>query len=127
MRDTHELVELLEQRFARPRSLLFGLSWGTLLAARETAAHPDSVTAVVCAGQLAHWGKNEGASYEKVLRDAHAAGNAKAVAQLEAIGAPVNGRYRGGAVSLRRQRGWLTRSGGRAAPEGCSRSASHGT
>lgn len=110
--DTHEVVELLRRRFEREKIVLLGISWGSYLGMREVAAHPEGVAAFVGAGQLTHWGKNEAASYAKVLADAEAAGNEEAVQELEAIGPPQDGRYRDGFAGLRTERRWVMKLGG---------------
>lgn len=110
--DTHAVIEWLKRRFQRDKVFLFGVSWGTYLAMREVAAHPESVAAYVGAGQLVHWARNETASYAKVLADARAAGNEAAIRELEALGPPVGGRYRDGLAGLRKERSWVTKLGG---------------
>lgn len=67
--------------------ILFGGSWGSALSVHMAKARPDLFVAYVGTGQLISR-ENMLASYRKVLASARAAGDARTVSALEALGEP---------------------------------------
>ena len=84
--DTLALIELLLKRFGQRKLLLVGHSWGSVLAMKVAAAHPELLYAVVGMGQVVDNKRGEEISYEYVLDRARADHNAKAVKELERLG-----------------------------------------
>ena len=124
--DTRELSERLCRRFHQERIYLVGHSWGSALGALTVRRHPELFAAFVGVGQVVNMREGERLSYEWALAQATAAGDARSVAQLRAIGPPpyrgelrpklvtqrrILGRY-GGEVHGSRSGGMATLLGG---------------
>jgi pimeloyl-ACP methyl ester carboxylesterase len=107
MKDTIALIELLRSRFGQQKILLFGHSWGSVLAMKVAAARPDLLYAVIGMGKLIDGKRGEDLSYRFVLEQAHAEHNRKAIHSLEQLGPPP---YRKDGLFV--QRRWLVRYGG---------------
>ncbi|UCD38640.1 MAG: alpha/beta hydrolase [Fidelibacterota bacterium] len=110
--DTHQLVTWLKQRFNHEKIFLVGHSWGSALGTFVIERYPEDFHAYVGVGQIVDLPRNELLTYEFVLEQARLTENRKAIRQLEKIGYPENGEYRGGLKSTALQRKWLARFGG---------------
>ncbi|MFC1483937.1 alpha/beta fold hydrolase [Candidatus Neomarinimicrobiota bacterium] len=110
--DAHQLVTWLKQRFDQEKIFMVGHSWGSALGMYVVEKYPEDFHAYVGTGQLVEISRNELLSYEFVLERARQAEHGKAIKQLEKIGYPENGEYKGGLRSVVMQRKWLTRFGG---------------
>jgi pimeloyl-ACP methyl ester carboxylesterase len=110
--DTHQLVAWLKQNFSQEKIFLVGHSWGSALGMYVVEKYPEDFYAYVGTGQLVDLGRNELLSYEYTLEQARQGGHRRAIKQLEKIGYPENGMYKGGLQSTVIQRKWLTRFGG---------------
>jgi pimeloyl-ACP methyl ester carboxylesterase len=110
--DTHQLVTWLKQRFDQEKIFMVGHSWGSALGMYVVEQYPEDFHAYVGTGQLVEISRNELLSYEFVLEQARQAEHQKAIKQLEKIGYPENGKYKGGLRSVAAQRKWLNRFGG---------------
>lgn len=108
LRDTHELVQWLKRRFGVPKIYIMGHSWGSYLGAVTAHNHPGDFYAYVGIGQMVNGQANEKLSYQFALDAARQDGNAKAIAELEAIGEPPYASLR----DVGRQRAWLGYYGG---------------
>ncbi|HEX4242713.1 MAG TPA: alpha/beta hydrolase [Steroidobacteraceae bacterium] len=62
--DAIELADYLRKRFDRPKIVLVGQSWGTLLGTEVAHRRPDMLYALVSIGQLTGWES----SYEEIRR-----------------------------------------------------------
>ncbi len=107
VQDTIALIELLRARFGQQKILLFGHSWGSMLAMKVAAARPDLLYAVIGMGQFVDGKRGEDLSYQYVLERAHAEHNRKAIRSLEQLGPPP---YRKDGLFV--QRRWLVHYGG---------------
>jgi pimeloyl-ACP methyl ester carboxylesterase len=110
--DTHELVAWLKAKFGKQKIYLAGHSWGTILGVRTVRKYPEDFLAYVGVNQYVDAAENERISYEYTLAEARKRNNAKAVKELEAIGAPVAGRYQRPLEDMLIQRKWLGEFGG---------------
>jgi pimeloyl-ACP methyl ester carboxylesterase len=106
--DICELTEMLKARFHVPRVYLVGHSWGSEIGVLAASSHPELFQAYVGVGQVVDKAEQEEISYRFALDSARKSGDEKAIAELEAIGAPPYDSYRKLAV----QRRWLERFGG---------------
>jgi pimeloyl-ACP methyl ester carboxylesterase len=86
--DGIELVELLCRELRKDKVFLLGSSVGSLVAVTMAKRRPDLFHAYVGTDQVVDMARNELQSYEMALDRARAAGNKKAIAALERIGAP---------------------------------------
>jgi pimeloyl-ACP methyl ester carboxylesterase len=86
--DGIEVAELLRRKMRKPKIVLVGLSWGSMLGVRMARARPDLFYAYVGTGQSVNQYKYKRIAYEQVLAEARRRGNKQAVDQLEAIGPP---------------------------------------
>jgi pimeloyl-ACP methyl ester carboxylesterase len=109
--DLDELVEQLRGRFAKPKVVLLGHSWGSALGVLYAQKYPDKVSVYIGVGQVADMPASEAASYAFALRMARERGNRTAIRQLEAIGRPPFTMK-----SLTTQRRWLMALGGAFGP-----------
>lgn len=104
--DLGVVVDRLRARFGRQRVGILAHSWGTVPGILYAERHPDRLYAYVGVGQVANVPESEKRSYDFVLREARARGEAKAVAELERIGPPPR------AGSIFTPRDWITAFGG---------------
>jgi pimeloyl-ACP methyl ester carboxylesterase len=81
-------AEAALRRLGKPKLALMATSGGTIVALEMVRRWPDLFSAYVGNGQVVHWAEQEAASYAMVLAQARTAGNAEAVAELEALGPP---------------------------------------
>jgi pimeloyl-ACP methyl ester carboxylesterase len=86
--DGAEVARYLLSRFKQPKLIVVGASWGSILGVLMAQAHPDLLYAYVGTGQVSDFARGERMGYERVLRKARERGDAKAVAQLTALGPP---------------------------------------
>ena len=112
--DAHELTAYLKTRFSKSKILLAGQSWGSYLGLRIVDRFPDDYWAYVGIGQVANQQVSEVRSYRMILDHARAVGNDRAIEELEELGPPERGRYRGGVAGLLTQRKWVREFGGAA-------------
>lgn len=85
--DAVEVVEFLRGHLHQDTVVLLAGSMGTMVGLPLAQRRPDLFSAVVCTDMYANMTRNETVSYELALQRVRAAGNTKAVAALERIGA----------------------------------------
>ena len=105
--DLNELVDRVLATFGKRQVALLGHSWGSALGVLYAARYPEKVSVYVGVGQVADMAASEAASYDFVLAEARARGNARAITQLQKIGPPPHT-----ITQLLTQRRWLTAMGG---------------
>ena len=110
--DANEVVNYLCEEFKKDKIFVIGGSWGSLLGIRLAYAHPEKIAAFVGFGQFVSGEKNENISYQFTLDAAKAAGDEKAVKELESVGPPVKGMYKGGFEGMMKQRNLMMKYGG---------------
>ena len=110
--DAAELVEWLCKRFKKDKLFIIGGSWGSMLGTHLAYRYPAKIAAYVGFGQVVDGAENEAVSYRFSLDEARAAGDDKAVAILESLGAPIGGIYKGGFDGLLAQRKIMMKYGG---------------
>jgi pimeloyl-ACP methyl ester carboxylesterase len=86
VKDGIEVAEFLTNHLYKKRIIITGGSWGSILGVYISKSRPDLFYAYVGTAQVVNMKPNSG--YEKVLTLARAAGDQKAVAELDAIGPP---------------------------------------
>jgi pimeloyl-ACP methyl ester carboxylesterase len=86
--DTHELVELLLQRFGRSKLILVAHSWGSIVGALAVQKYPELFAAYVAISQAVDPPESERMMYRFALETAVKLGNSKASAQLRRLGEP---------------------------------------
>jgi pimeloyl-ACP methyl ester carboxylesterase len=86
--DTHELTELLLQRFHRKKLILVGSSWGSVIGIMAVQKYPDLYQAFVSTGQIANLPQGMNVGYRFLLAEAGARNNSKAMHDLTRIGPP---------------------------------------
>lgn len=82
------VAEYVTRHLGKPKVLLWGSSWGSMLGIHMAHARPALFDAYVGATQLIEYQANDQAFYNALLQRVRAAGDADAVSRLEAIGAP---------------------------------------
>lgn len=107
--DTLELTQWLKEKFGQEKIYLVGHSWGSYIGALAAQQSPESFHAYIGVGQMVSYEESEALSYQYTLSTARREGNEKAIAQLEAIGAPP---YSNGIDDVIVQRKWLGHFGG---------------
>ncbi len=83
--DAIAIASHLRERYGKRKVVLAGHSWGTVVGMRAALQRPDLFHAYVGIGQVIDVRTNERLSFEYGLARARAAGNAQAVAEMEAI------------------------------------------
>ena len=86
--DTHELVELLLQRFGRSKLILLAHSWGSIVGALTVDKYPELFDAYIGISQAVDPPESERMMYRFALENAMKQGNSKAAAELRRLGEP---------------------------------------
>jgi pimeloyl-ACP methyl ester carboxylesterase len=86
--DGIDLAEQLRQRFPGAPLILFGHSWGTIVATAMAQQRPELFAAYVGTGQVASWDDAVQFQFDFLKRRYAETGDAAALAALEAIGKP---------------------------------------
>ena len=110
--DAREVVNYLCKEFGKEKIFVIGGSWGSLLGIRLAYAYPERVAAFIGFGQFVNGEKNELISYQYTLDAAKAAKDEAAVRELESVGPPVQGMYKGGFGGMMKQRNLMMKYGG---------------
>ena len=110
--DAEVVVEYLCEQFKKEKIFIIGGSWGSLLGTRLAYAHPEHIAAYIGFGQFVNGEKNELISFQYTLDAAKVAGDQDAVKQLEKVGPPVKGQYKGGFDGMMVQRNLMMKYGG---------------
>lgn len=87
-RDGIAVSEYLRRRLGSPRIILLGHSWGSAVGLNMILRRPDLFSAFVGTGQMVSKREQESISYATVLARVRAAGDRKAVGELEQAGPP---------------------------------------
>ena len=103
--DGIEVAEYARQRLGKPKIILIGYSWGSVLGLELARSRPDLFYAFVGTGQVMDTAKSELASYRGLLARARAAGDGASEATLLRIGEPPYPGFEG----LRQERAILDR------------------
>jgi len=99
--DTIELIELLKKRYGKRKIVLLGHSWGSIVGLSVAVKRPDLLYAYVGVGQGIDFRKGEKVGMAWTRAKALAAGNAEAVAAIDAL-AP----YPAGEFTIAKADGW---------------------
>jgi pimeloyl-ACP methyl ester carboxylesterase len=86
--DGIDLSEQLQKRFRQVPLIVFGHSWGTLIATGMVQRRPDLFAAYVGTGQVTSWADLVQFQFDFLEQRYKEAGDAAALAALEAIGKP---------------------------------------
>jgi pimeloyl-ACP methyl ester carboxylesterase len=87
-RDGVEVAGYATRRLGKRQVILFGGSWGSALAVNMLKLKPERFSAYLGTSQLVEYRANQTATYQRALALTRAAGDAQAIASLEALGAP---------------------------------------
>ena len=109
--DAHELIAYLKERFHKKSVYVVGHSWGTCLGTLLAQKYPEDVAVYIGMGQFVNGPENEEISYDFVLEEAKRRNDSKALAALEKIGRPKEGKY-ASMDDLMVQRDLMTKYGG---------------
>jgi len=110
--DGEALVAHLRERYGKDKIFVLGHSWGSVIGLELARRRPEWLHAYVGMGQLLVWSENERVGYEFALREAQRDGNAKAIAELQAL-APYPPPGRPATVQeVVTQRNWVIHYGG---------------
>jgi pimeloyl-ACP methyl ester carboxylesterase len=107
LRDLDQVVELVRTRFAQPKVVLLGHSWGSALGIMYAARFPEKVAAYVGVGQVADMAEGERLSYEFARSEAVRRKHRGAMRALERIGPPPHS-----VDEMLTSRKWVERFGG---------------
>lgn len=110
--DLNCVVNYLCERFKKEKIYIVGHSWGSVLSCLFLPKHPEHIKAYIGMGQFVNGPENEQLSYDFVMDYAKQHENKKAIKDLEKIGRPVGGLYKGGIDALMVQRNYMTKFGG---------------
>lgn len=83
--DAIEIAEAIRQRYHKPKLILMGHSWGTVVGMKAALARPDLFHAYVGIGQVINTKTNERLSFEYGIAQARQAHHAEALRDLESI------------------------------------------
>jgi len=84
--DAAQVVQYLREHYGKQKIFILGHSWGTVLGVNLAQQHPDWFYAYISVGQVVNGRRNEEVGYNYALTQARAESNAKAIAELEAMG-----------------------------------------
>lgn len=110
--DLNCVVNYLCERFKKEKIYIVGHSWGSVLSCLFLPKHPEHIKAYIGMGQFVNGPENEQLSYDFVMDYAKQHENKKAIKDLQKIGRPVGGLYKGGIDALMVQRNYMTKFGG---------------
>ena len=86
--DTHDLTELLLQRFHQKKLILVGSSWGSVIGLETVQKYPDLYRAFVSTGQIANFAQGMDVGYRFLLAEAKKRNQLHALNDLTKIGPP---------------------------------------
>lgn len=86
--DGIEVAQYVCKRLHKTRSILMGVSWGSVVGIHMVKTRPDLFYAYVGAGQVVNWHANEALAYKQVLAKARKTADQDAIVALEKIGPP---------------------------------------
>ena len=86
--DAIELAERLHERFPRSSLILFGHSWGSIIATAMAQQRPELFAAYVGTGQVSSWADTVQFQFDFLKQRYKETGDTAALAALEAIGKP---------------------------------------
>lgn len=86
--DGVEVAEFVRSRLHKPRIILLGLSWGSMIGVKIARTRPDLFYAYVGTGQAVNQGKYKRIAWEQLRAEARRRHNDQAVRELDAIGPP---------------------------------------
>ena len=110
--DSEELVAWLRKEFGKDRIFVLGQSWGSYLGLELAQRRPEWLHAYIGMGQVTNAPESERRGWAWTLQRAKAAGNAEAVAELEALAPYAEGNTPLPLDNLFKQRKWLNQYGG---------------
>lgn len=110
--DAEEMVAWLRREFGKDRIFLLGQSWGSYLGLEVAQRHPEWLHAYIGIGQISNAPESERRGWAWTLQQARAAGNADAVAELQALAPYAEGNDPLPLDKLFKQRKWLNQYGG---------------
>lgn len=108
--DAIALIEQLKARYGKRKIIVMGHSWGSVVGLKVALARPDLLHAYVGTGQVIDFRANERVGYDWTLAEARRRGDAKAIAELEAI-APYPGDGPLDVAKMTVQRTWSVQYG----------------
>jgi pimeloyl-ACP methyl ester carboxylesterase len=88
VQDGVELTELLSKKLQKDKIVLVGHSWGSILGVFMVKARPELFYAFVGTGQVADPLRNYAVAYAALVERASREGNARALQELNEVGAP---------------------------------------
>jgi pimeloyl-ACP methyl ester carboxylesterase len=86
--DGIEVAEFLRSKLRKPKVVLVGLSWGSMLGVKMAKARPELFYAYVGTGQAVNQYKYKKIAYDLILAEARRRNDRKAIRQLEENGPP---------------------------------------
>jgi pimeloyl-ACP methyl ester carboxylesterase len=86
--DGIDLAEQLHKRFPKQKLIVFGHSWGSVVATEIVQQRPELFDAYVGTGQVAAWADAVQFQFDFLKRRYRENGDTNALAALEAIGKP---------------------------------------
>jgi pimeloyl-ACP methyl ester carboxylesterase len=92
--DGIEVADYLRHHLHKPKLVLLGHSWGSMLGVKMAKARPDLFYAYVGTGQVVDNRKGDVLAYSQLFAAARARGNGQAVTELVRSGAPPYSDYR---------------------------------
>jgi len=98
--DTHDLTELLLQRFHQKNLILVGHSWGSVIGLKTVQKYPTLYRAFVSTGQIANFSEGVLVGYRFLVDEAKARSDTSALNELMKIGPPP---YTGRGSSAKRE------------------------
>jgi pimeloyl-ACP methyl ester carboxylesterase len=86
--DGLEVAEFVRDHLHKPRIILLGISWGSILGVHMAKARPELFYAYVGTGQAVNERKGDSLAYQQLLVEANARNDRRAIRELETIGPP---------------------------------------
>ncbi len=110
--DSEEMVAWLRREFGKEKIFVLGHSWGSYLGLELAQRRPEWLHAYIGMGQISNAPESERRGWAWTLQQARAAGNAEAVAELQALAPYAEGNTPLPLDTLFKQRRWLNQYGG---------------
>lgn len=87
-RDGVAVADYVRHRLAKQKVIVFGSSWGSILAVNMAKAQPALFSAYLGSSQVVGYRQNLPVTYARLLAQARASGDQESLAVLDSVGAP---------------------------------------
>ncbi len=85
VRDTHEMINYLKNRFNQDKIFLLGYSWGSIIGTMVAEKYPEMLHAYIGISQVVNLKDSEKIAVDFIIENAKRYGNKKAIKEIESV------------------------------------------